>query len=153
SLAGTIAVLVLSPRPPGDRLRSAAARLTAALADQLTTALSGEVRPEHRAATIDAKHELMAAFTATPYRPTGLATTDLALESLVGLLEWCAAVVNDSLSEYSNLCAADKLERELLGASADVLRDTAAMLLGEHRRPDLDRLNRALAESIQHLRD
>jgi uncharacterized membrane protein YccC len=153
SVAGTIAVLVLSPPPPGDRLRSAAARLSAALGDQLTAALSGDVRPEHRAATIDAKHELMAAFTATPYRPTGLATTDRALESLVGLLEWCTSVVNDSLSEYTNLCATEPVERELLGSTADVLRDTAAMLSGEHRRPDLDRLNRTLAESIQHLRD
>jgi uncharacterized membrane protein YccC len=153
SVAGTIAVLVLSPRPPGDRLRTAAARLAAALGDQLTAALSGDVEPEHRAATIDAKHELMAAFTATPYRPTGLATTDRALESLVGLLEWCASVVNDSLSEYTDLCATERVERALLGSTADVLRDTAAMLSGEARRPDLERLNQRLAESIQHLRD
>jgi hypothetical protein len=81
SVAGTIAVLVLSPRPPGDRLRTAAVRLAAALADQLSAALPGDVRPEHRDATIDAKHELLAAFTATPYRPTGLATTDRALDA------------------------------------------------------------------------
>ena len=153
SVAGTIAVLVLSPRPPGNRLRTAAARLAAALADQLSAALSGDVRPEHRDATIDAKHQLLAAFTATPYRPTGLATTDRALESLVGLLEWCASVVNDSLSEYTDLCVTEEVERELLASTADVLRDTAAMLSGEHRRPDLDRLNSTLAESIQHLRD
>jgi uncharacterized membrane protein YccC len=153
SVAGTIAVLLLSPRPPGDRLRSAAARLAAALGDQLTGALSCDIMPEQRVATMDAKHELMAAFTATPYRPTGLATTDRALESLVGLLEWCASVVNDSLTEYTNLCATEPVERELLAATADVLRDTAAMLSGEHRRPDLDRLNRTLADSVQHLRD
>jgi uncharacterized membrane protein YccC len=152
SVAGTIAVLVLSPRPPGDRLRAAAARLAAALADQLGAALHGDVRPEHRAASVEAKHELMATFTATPYRPTGLATTDRALDSLVGLLEWCSSVINDSLTEYMHLCATEPVERDLLLATADVLRDVGAMLSGEPRRPDLERLNVRLAESVAHLR-
>jgi uncharacterized membrane protein YccC len=153
SVAGTIAVLLLSPRPPGDRLRAAAARLAAALADQLGAALHGDVRPEYRAASVEARHELMATFTATPYRPTGLATTDRALESLVGLLEWCSSVINDSLNEYIHLCATEPAERDLLSATADVLRDVAAMLSGEPRRPDLERLNAQLAESVTHLRE
>ncbi|HEY3631231.1 MAG TPA: FUSC family protein [Jatrophihabitantaceae bacterium] len=152
SAAGTIAVLLLSPRPPGDQLRAATARLAAVLADQLTGALQCVVLPEHRTASIDAKHDLMATFTATPYRPTGLATTDRALDSLVGLLEWCTSVIGDSLTEYSYLCATEPVERELLSATADVLRDISAMLSGEGRRPDVQRLNDRLAESVAHLR-
>jgi uncharacterized membrane protein YccC len=153
SVAGTIAVLVLSPRPPGDQLRAGAARLAAALADQLDAAVHGDTRPEHRAASIEAKHDLMATFTATPYRPTGLATTDRALDSLVGLLEWCTSVINDSLSEYLDLCSSESVDRDLLSATSDVLRDVAAMLSGEPRRPDLQRLNDRLAESVTHLRE
>jgi uncharacterized membrane protein YccC len=153
SVAGTIAVLVLSPRPPGDQLRAGAARLAAALADQLDAAVRGDTRPEHRAASIEAKHDLMATFTATPYRPTGLATTDRALDSLVGLLEWCTSVINDSLSEYLDLCFTESVDRDLLSATSEVLRDVAAMLSGEPRRPDLQRLNDRLAESVTHLRE
>ena len=153
SVAGTMAVLVLSPRPPGDRLRAAAAGLAAALADQLNGAVRGDVRPEHRTASVAAKHDLLATFTSTPYRPTGLATTDRALDSLVGLLEWCSSVINDSLTEYMHLCAAESVERDLLAATADVLRDVAAMLTGAPRRPDLERLNARLAESVTHLRE
>jgi uncharacterized membrane protein YccC len=153
SVAGTIAVLVLSPRPPGDQLRAGAARLAAALADQLDAAVHGDTRPEHRAASIEAKHDLMATFTATPYRPTGLATTDRALDSLVGLLEWCTSVINDSLSEYLDLCSSESVDRDLLSATSGVLRDVAAMLSGEPRRPDLQRLNDRLAESVTHLRE
>jgi uncharacterized membrane protein YccC len=153
SVAGTIAVLVLSPRPPGDQLRAGAARLAAALADQLDAAVHGDTRPEHRAASIQAKHDLMATFTATPYRPTGLATTDRALDSLVGLLEWCTSVINDSLSEYLDLCSSESVDRDLLSATSGVLRDVAAMLSGEPRRPDLQQLNDRLAESVTHLRE
>jgi uncharacterized membrane protein YccC len=153
SVAGTIAVLVLSPRPPGDQLRAGAARLAAALADQLDAAVHGDTRPEHRAASIEAKHDLMATYTATPYRPTGLATTDRALDSLVGLLEWCTSVINDSLSEYLDLCSSESVDRDLLSATSGVLRDVAAMLSGEPRRPDLQRLNDRLAESVTHLRE
>ncbi|HEY7049217.1 MAG TPA: FUSC family protein [Jatrophihabitantaceae bacterium] len=155
SAAGTIAVLVLSPRPPGDQLRAAAARVADALAAQLSGALDGDVRPELRKEAVDAKRALMSTFTATPYRPTGLATTDRALESLVGLLEWCGSVINDSLSEYMDLCTTLRapVERELLVTTADVLRDVGAMLRGEHGRPDVDRLNARLIESVTHLHE
>ena len=37
--------------------------------------------------------QLMDTFAATPYRPTGLATADQALASVVQLLEWCTALI------------------------------------------------------------
>ena len=151
SVAGTVAVLVLSPRPPGDRLRSAAKKCAGALADQLDAARQGTLTPAHRIASIDAKHELMTAFTTTPYRPTGLTTTDQALDSLVGLLEWCTSVINDSLSEYEDLRQVAQVERDLLAATATGLRDIAALLDGDPAVPDLDRLERCLAESVSYL--
>ena len=42
---------------------------------------------------IEAKHALTNAFSATPYRPTGLARSDQALANLVETLEWCTILV------------------------------------------------------------
>src|SRR5579859_3106571 len=76
SAAGTIAVLLLSPPAPGSRLRAAAADLAGELADRVRAAAGGEAtKPEAMRA---AKDRLRAAFTAAPYRPTGLATPDQA---------------------------------------------------------------------------
>jgi hypothetical protein len=101
SIVGTLAVLLFSPRLPGQQLRNACAASACALADQLDAALAGDMSTTYRAKSIEAKLGLLAAFTATPYRPTGLATADQALDSLVGLLEWCTSVIGDSLHEIS----------------------------------------------------
>ena len=50
SVVGTIAVLVLSPKPPGAQLRQAAAKSARALADLLGAALKGGPGPEVPAA-------------------------------------------------------------------------------------------------------
>jgi len=152
SAAGTLAVLLLSPRPADDRLRAAAATCGDALADRLDAALRGEATAELGEASVQAKRELLSAFTATPYRPTGLATTDQALDNLVGLLEWCTAVVNESLGEYRDLSAIPPVERDLLAATAGTLRSLAAVLAGEKATPDLECLRRRLADSVAHLR-
>lgn len=151
SVAGTVLVLLLSPRPPGDRLRAAAADLAGALAEQLGAALRGDGTPRHRAASIDAKTALLESFTATPYRPLGLATAARALENLIGLLEWCTTVICDSLREFGDLSAAAPAERDLLATTASILGDTATVLRGGPAEPDLDGLERRLAVSIAHL--
>jgi uncharacterized membrane protein YccC len=152
SIAGTAAVLLLSSRAPGHRLRAAAAACGEALADQLDAALKGELTPEHGEASIRAKHELLSEFTETPYRPTGLTTTDQALDNLVGLLEWCTAVVCESLGEYRDLSAVPQVERDLLTATAGTLRDLSAVLSGATATPDLRCLRDRLAGSVAHLR-
>jgi len=151
SIVGTAAVLLFSPRLPGQQLRNAAATSARALADQLDAALHGETLPSHRESSIEAKHQLLAAFTATPYRPTGLATADQALDSLVGLLEWCTSVINDSLHEYRDLSHVEDIERELLTDTATALRDVAALVSGEPAQPDLAKLERSLTASAAHL--
>jgi uncharacterized membrane protein YccC len=152
SVAGTAAVLLLSPRPPGRRLELAAAATARALVAQLEAALRGDCSPAHRAASVDAKHQLMAAFTATPFRPTGLATTEQALGNLIGMLEWCAVVVCDSVGDGLDLRRAPEPERRLLAGAAEMLDDVARLLEGGDARPDLDALEQLLEESRAHLR-
>jgi uncharacterized membrane protein YccC len=152
SAAGTIAVLAFSPRSPGTRLRTAAADTARGLGELLAAALRGDTGKSYREQAIDAKHRLMAAFTATPYRPTGLATADQALDNLVGLLEWCTSVICDSLSEYHDLAHIDQVERQLLADTSASLLDVAALLDGESTTPRLECLEQSLAASVDHLR-
>ncbi|HEX5116682.1 MAG TPA: FUSC family protein [Pseudonocardiaceae bacterium] len=152
AVAGTAAVLLFSPKPPGAVLREAAAATARALGDQLSAALAGDSDPRHRERSQEAKRDLMTTFTATPYRPTGLATADQALGSLVGLLEWTASVICDSLGEYRDLTRVDPVERQLLADTSATLLDIAAVLRDEPGRPELECLEHSLAESVAHLR-
>ncbi len=151
--ASTAAVLLLSPKSPGNRLRAAAAASAAALAAQLEAAARGEATPAQLEASLAAKHALMAQFDATPYRPTGLATADQALASLVQLLEWCTVLISDAVDEHPNLGRTAAADRELLNVTAGVLRDVAALLAGRDAGPDLGRLEYARAASAAHLRE
>ena len=148
SVAGTIAVLVFSPPAAGDRLRAAAAKLAALLADQIDGMLSGQASEELLSACLKAKHELVAEFTATPFRPTGLAVPDQALANAVELLEWCTALVLDSAHERSDLSDGAPADRELLQGGAAVLRDAGALFAGGRQRPDLERLEDCRTRSI-----
>ncbi len=56
----------------------------------------------------------MSAFASTPYRPTGLATADQGLASVVQLLEWCTALIADATDGHPNLDQADQCDRDLL---------------------------------------
>jgi uncharacterized membrane protein YccC len=133
-------------------VRLSAAKLSRALSYQLDAALRGAGRPEHRENSMTAKHELLDAFTTTPYRPTGLATADQALDSLVGLLEWTTSVVCDNLREHPDLDKAPEAERELLAATAAALHDVGDLLDGKPVEPDLARLERGLTQSVGRLR-
>jgi uncharacterized membrane protein YccC len=149
SAAGTIAVLLLSPHAPGSRLRAAAADLAGELASRVRAAAGGEAtKPE---AMRTAKERLQTAFTAAPFRPTGLATADQALSSLVQLLEWGVTQASDAFDGHIDLtrgCAAD---RELLRAAAGLFDDTRALLAGQAADPDFAALEAARAASAAQL--
>jgi hypothetical protein len=147
----TAAVLLLSPRPPGDRLRAAAAASASALAAHLDSRLRGvpERDGEVPACTV-AKHNLIATFSATPYRPTGLTTADQALANVVQLLEWCTSLVADALDGHLVLGRpgpdpgqAAPADRDLLAVAAGLLRDAAALLSGQDATPDIAGMERA----------
>ncbi|HWE88236.1 MAG TPA: FUSC family protein [Pseudonocardiaceae bacterium] len=156
AVVGTLAVLLFSPKSPAARLREAAARSARALADQLDAALRGEGAEPHRDRSTAAKHQLIAVFTATPYRPTGLGVAEQALDNLVGLLEWCTAVICDGLREYHDLSRIDEIERQLFADTSAALRAVATLLAEDtptsEVAPELDRLERGLAASVEHLR-
>ena len=130
SVFGTLAVLVLAPRPPGDRLRASAAKLAAALADQLDGGLVRKCTKADSEAAMAAKHALMNAFDVSPYRPTGLAVPDQALANLVESLEWCTTLVAEALRDGTDLATVAEIDRRLFAESALVLRDTASLLSG-----------------------
>ena len=148
SVAGTAAVLLLSPRSQGDRLRAAAAALATALASHLEAAGRGEADQASQDATVEAKHQLMNLFAATPYRPTGLATADQGLANITELLEWVTSLTTDALDGHVDLRQATAADHELFGAAATMLADVA-LLLGDQDVPtqhvarDIARLERA----------
>jgi len=128
SAAGTIAVLLLAPHNPGSRLRGAAADLAGELASRVRAAAVGEATKAE--AMTAARERLRTAFTAAPFRPTGLAAPDQALSSLVQLLEWGATQAGDAFDGHIDLkksCAAD---RDLLRKAGDLFDDTRALLTG-----------------------
>jgi uncharacterized membrane protein YccC len=151
SVVGTAAVLLMSPRPPGNRLRAASAELAETLADQLGSALQGTATPEQFDALIAAKARLRTVFTATPFRPTGLTTTDQALSNAIELLEWCGALVVDSMRERSDVRGAEPADTELLATAAATLRQIAAVLAGGDAQIDLDLLEQRRARSAAQL--
>jgi uncharacterized membrane protein YccC len=147
SVAGTIVVFALPTPSAGNKLRVAVTELSGRLADALEVAVRGEDSQASLAAATTAKRELLATFSATPFRPTGLAIRDQALASAVELLEWCTAIVTDTLSEQLDLVDTPARERDLLAASANVLCDSGRMLADRSLRPDLASLDAQLEES------
>ncbi len=152
SLVATAAVVLLSPPPPENRLRAAAAATAMALADQLAAALRGEASLAHRAAALDAKHQLLATFTVTPYQQTGLATADQALANVVEMLEWCTSMSCDAVGEVGDLGSSAPADRALFVATGATLRDVVQLLRGEAVVVDFDRLARCQADSATQLR-
>ena len=153
SAVSTVAVLVISPPSPGDRLRAAAAGSARALAAALDAAARGTATPADHQACRAAKHELMSAFASTPYRPTGLATSDQAMASVVQYLEWCTALVADATDGHQNLDRADPPDRDLFAETAVVLRQAGDLLAdgdGTAPLPDVDELERRREASIAY---
>jgi len=151
SAAGTIAVLVLSPKPPGDRLRAAAANLAAELANRLSAAADGVITdPE---SMHEAKENLRTAFLAAPFRPSGLATADQALNSLVQLLQWGASQVSDAFDGHVDMKTTCPADRALLRDAAALFSDTSDLLSGRPADPDIAGLERTRADSAAQLRE
>jgi uncharacterized membrane protein YccC len=130
-VVSTAAVLLFSPPSPGDRLRAAAAASAHALAAQLEAAVKGTATEADQARCRAAKLALMNAFATTPFRPTGLATADQALASVVQLLEWCTSLIADATEGHPNLDRADQCDRDLLAQTASVLSRTGDLLAGQ----------------------
>jgi uncharacterized membrane protein YccC len=151
SAAGTIAVLLLSPRAPGSRLRAAAGGLAGELAGWIRAAADGEAtKPEVIGAS---RQRLLTAFTAAPFRPTGLATADQALSSLVQLLEWGATQAGDAFDGHIDLTRSCAADRDLLRRAAGMFDDARALLAGQAADPDFAALEVAREKAAAQLRE
>jgi uncharacterized membrane protein YccC len=150
SAAGAAAVLLLSPRPAGDRLRAAAAALARELAARIENGSRGRVTSME--AMVAAKHTLVNTFSAAPFRPTGLATADQGLSAVAQVLEWCGALVADTFDGHLDLARTSAADRDLLATVARVMGDTAMVLSGGDARPDLAPLEMARSASAARMR-
>ena len=97
-------------------------------------------------------------FAATPYRPTGLATADQGLASVVEVLEWCTTLSSDALDGELDLKQAAPVDRELLDVAAGLLEDVGFLLSGQDIAEndvtrDIGRLEHARAASAAHQRE
>jgi uncharacterized membrane protein YccC len=152
SAAGTAAVLLFSPRPPGDRVRATAAKAAATLSRHMAAALAGTATPADREATLAVKHELKLTFVAGPTRPTGMTVADQGLASVVELLQWCAVLIGDTLDGHVDLARAAAPDLELLKESGELLGTISALLSGEDVRLDPDALGAASAAGAAYQR-
>ncbi len=153
SVAGTAAVLIIYTPPGGNTLRSAASKLASGLTDVIDSVLADGATEEQLEAAIDTKRALLTAFNSTPYRPTGLTGPDQALANAVELLEWCTALIVDTVHERRDLNAAVPADRELLEVAARCLRECGQLLVGHRARPDLEALEEVRRQSTARLHD
>ena len=151
SVVAAVAVLLLSPPSPGDRLRGAAAGSARELAARLEASVRGTPATADSDAFQKARNELTTVFASTPYRPTGLATADQGLASVVQLLEWCSTLIADATDGHLILDRAPACDRELFAAIAAVLRQTGDLLAGQDGTtalPDVGEMERRRGASV-----
>ncbi|HZO79939.1 MAG TPA: FUSC family protein [Solirubrobacteraceae bacterium] len=151
SIAGTAAVLLFSADVPGERLRAAAANVAEVIADELDAMLSGTATRVQRASSQCANDELRALFTASPFRPTALASRDQGVANAIELLDWCTAQLDDMVREHADLRDAAQTDRDLVAAAAAVLRASGRLLRARDAEPDLERLEQLRLQSCARL--
>jgi uncharacterized membrane protein YccC len=151
SVVGAAAVLLFSPRSAGDELRAATAATAAALAHHLEAAVAGLATQADLDAALAAKHKLMNLFSATPFRPIGLATADQGLAGVIHMLDWCTALTCDAMGGHLDVSMASPQDRQVLTQAAVALRSVATMLTGQEAGFDLEPLWRARAASAAHM--
>jgi uncharacterized membrane protein YccC len=147
-----IAVLLISPRSPGDRLRASASLLAAALARHLKAAVAGTATQADLDATRQAKHDLIALYEGTPYRPIGIASADQALASVITLLQWAGSLVTEAMDGHLDVSGASDPDKDLLAESAIALGEVATLLATGDGEPSLERLWNGRAASAEHMR-
>jgi uncharacterized membrane protein YccC len=134
------AVVAMTPRRTTQPLRAVTAAWAEALAREAGVLAEGRPDPDGRQASAAAGRQVQAAFNATPYRPTGLASADQALGNVIELLGWVSGLLADTGHAVGGVLALDGGDQALLRSSSEVLGSVAAMLRGEAVTPDLDRL-------------
>ena len=153
--AAMLAITLLWPRASADPLSAPAARTCRAVAAQLMAEAKVLAREkdspnaEHCTVTgqkaTDAAIELRRAFTATPYRPTGLSVGSRALVRLVDELTWLSAIMAEGAVPAEDVPRCDPEAHVVRRATAVVL-ECAADLLEDPRHAGLEPLRAATSE-------
>jgi hypothetical protein len=149
-----VAVAVMSPRLSGDRLRATTAAAAVALGREATAVATGSADPALRTASLEGQRTLRVAFDATPFRPTGTATVDLALADMIELLEWVDSLIGDLVADLDQVGAVPAADSDLLECAGGVLVAVGGLLTGDDVTPGLDRLARlrlASADAVRRL--
>jgi uncharacterized membrane protein YgaE (UPF0421/DUF939 family) len=152
SIVGTAAVVALPNPQTADRLRAAVTALSDSLADELEAMLAGEESEQLLQRCLNAKNAVLSVFTATAFRPTGLAIRDQALANSTDLLEWLTQLVGDTARAGADVKSAATAERELLRIAASTLRAAGRLFSGGRAVPDLERLDAQRIATLEWVR-
>src|SRR5215468_1585961 len=120
-------ILLVWARPWYDARRAALATAAERLADLVQAHADGHRDPPAHAAAESALHKLRKDFAATPYPPTGLASSQVAVAKLLSRVEWAGVLAVIGPGEV-DLILNSPTARELNAATAQALRCVSAVI-------------------------
>jgi uncharacterized membrane protein YccC len=120
-------ILLVWARPWYDTRRAALSRAAQRLADLVQAHAEGHRDPQAHAAAENALHELRKDWAATPYPPTGLAPTQVAVAKMLSRVEWAGVLAVVGPDEV-DLVLNSPTARELNAATAHALRRVSAVI-------------------------
>jgi len=120
-------ILLVWARPWYDTRRAALATAAERLADLVQAHAEGHRDPPAHAAAESALRKLRTDFAATPYPPTGLAPSQIAVAKMLSRAEWAGALAVVGPDEV-DLILNSPTARELNAATARVLRCVSAVI-------------------------
>ncbi len=141
--AGSIlASLLLWPPPWHDNLRRRLSEAADALGRLTCAQARGEAHQSLQTEVSDALTRLRTQFSATPYPPTGAASSAIALSKLVGRIEWVASLSvplsDDHLLSDPRFAGERAEARAVIEASGDTLRKSARLICDGKAHPVSD---------------
>ena len=153
SIAGC---LLLWPPPWHDNLRRRISEAAYALGRLASALARGEADTSLRTEVGDTLSRLRTQVSATPYPPTGAASTAIALSKLVGRLEWvssiCTLLGDDHLLSDPRFARERAEARAVIEASGETLRQAAGLISDGEAHPVIDPARiAALQEATRHL--
>ncbi|HEY1320380.1 MAG TPA: hypothetical protein VGF32_09040, partial [Streptosporangiaceae bacterium] len=120
-------ILLVWTHPWYDTRRAALARAARLLASLVQAHAEGHRDPPAHAAAESALHELRKDWVATPYPPTGLAPTQVAVAKMLSRVEWAGVLAVVGPDEV-DLVLNSPTARELNAATAQTLRCAGAVI-------------------------
>lgn len=129
--AGTIAVMVLSPRSAGDQLRASAARALVAISGTLDAMAARHLDEAELDETRKDCGDFVNAFLRAPSRPIGISRADQSIADLAETVQWTASLVDEVARQEPEPSDFDESDLRLLKASATTFSEGGRLLRGE----------------------